>query len=122
MFTYILKQFFIEACGKIHSVEELEARLRKEQGLGKPVDYNQPRNKEEELQAFRKLVGSINFIYYYDLYYFHSSAMGYFWSSLKNCNIVIIKLKHNLEIIKIENHPWLEFYCSDHASPLCRKW
>ncbi|XP_054280145.1 eukaryotic translation initiation factor 4E transporter isoform X2 [Macrosteles quadrilineatus] len=46
----------LEACGKIHSVEELEARLRKEQGLGKPVDYNQPRNKEEELQAFRKLI------------------------------------------------------------------
>lgn len=46
----------------MHSVEELESRLRQEQGINKPNEFtNRTGNKEDELAAFRKLVCFILF-------------------------------------------------------------
>lgn len=54
---------FAEASGKMHSVEELESRLRQEQGINKPNEFtNRTGNKEDELAAFRKLVCFSSFL------------------------------------------------------------
>lgn len=44
----------MEVSGKVHSVEEVEARIRQQQGMSRPVDVN----KEEEINVFRKLLQS----------------------------------------------------------------
>lgn len=53
---------FIEATGKLHSVEEIEAKLRgtDNNASSNPNSPNDKKKKEEETEAFKKLVNKIN--------------------------------------------------------------